>query len=180
MKFHTKPFEIIITNKENSLLWGQKMWFILTDIYQNRLLDKLKTHELWIENITLALIYKEFTIVAFENKEPINWGNYLDNLQYNWDDFILAYMAGRNHFRFSDIENFNKTKRYNLIIKLIYKNKEDVFYTLVKHFGTSNAMFEEIKKSAINQEGKLPDNHDDMWAWEWAREMFQLPEIEIN
>ena len=140
------------------------MWFLITNVYQNKSLSKLKIHELWIENITLAVIYKEFTVAAFDEKNQIDWKKYLDNLNYEWNKLTLAYLAGQNHFSYSDIDNLNETQIYNLLIKLIYKNKEDIFYTFVKHYGTSNAMYDEIEKSVINSDGKLPERYDRMYG----------------
>ncbi len=180
MNFNQKTFSIVTENKENALLWGQKIWFLLTDGYNNHSLDKRQTQELWIDNITLALIYKEFTVAALSSKMSIDWTSYLNSLSYEWDDLTLAFIAGQNHFNYSVIEDIDEAKRNALITQLVIKNKADIFYSLVKHYFSVNAMYEEFEKSVIDSTGKLPSNYDKMWGWEWAREDFTLMDFDAE
>ena len=180
MKFNEQTFEIVKVNKKNALLWGQKMWFILTNVYKNSQLDKYQTHNLWIENIALALIYKEFTIASTIDNSEIDWVKYLKNLDYQWSDQVLIYYAGRNNFHYSKVDEFDETKRFNLIIELIYLSKKDIFYSLVKHYFSTNSMYEELENSIKDENYKLPQNFDNIRSWEWAREEFSLMKFENN
>ncbi|MBN2893836.1 MAG: hypothetical protein JXL97_18350 [Bacteroidales bacterium] len=178
MKFNEKPFDLIKVTKENAIIWGQKMWFILTDVYTNSKISKFREHNLWITNITLAVIYKEFTYVAELDKTGIDYTNLIKNLVYKWDDVVLIYLAGSNHFPFIDIENLDDSKRINVIQKLINLEKKNIFYSLVKHYTTVNAMYEELANSIKDENGKFSVDFDNFEAWEWAREEFFIFEID--
>lgn len=172
MKFDDKTFNFIKSNHKNALLWGQKMWFILTDVYKNNI-DKARKHQLWLENITLALIYHEFLkaggLIPFD--EEINWHKYITDLEYDWDSEYLIFLAGDKKIPFSEIENFDETKKIRFLVKLIYDNKKEIFYQLVKHYFSVNDMYEELVNS-LDKETKA--KFDINWAWEWAREEFSL------
>lgn len=178
MQFNKKLFDIINVNKENAIIWGQKMWFILTDVYTKSKISKYRQHDLWLTNIALAVIYKEFTYVSGLNKTGLNFFDLLDNLEYEWSDHILIYLAGSNHFPYTDIEEFDNVKRLNVIFKLINIEKKNIFYQLIKHYTTTNEMYDELLNSIKDENGKLPTNFDNLEAWEWAREEFTVFETE--
>ncbi len=174
MEFNTKAFNIITINKENSILWGQKMWFILTDFYSYKQINKLQEHKLWLQNITLAIIYHEFTVSGLEDiEQKVNLEELFDLPEFAWDDTTLAYIAGNEHLGYQYFEDFNKDNRNILLAKLVLKMKNYIFFSFVKHYGgTSSGIFEELIKSISSNE--LLSKFDEYSANEFVREEFTL------
>ena len=174
MNFNTKTFDIITINKENAILWGQQMWFILTNVYNKNNIDKLRTHKMWLQNITLAVIYQEFLVSGFEDvNSKIDIDQYFDLPEFEWEEVTLAYLASSEHLSYKYFEDFDKNSRNALLSDLVVKMKNFIFYSLVKHFGsTSNGVFDEMMKSINDKELLLKfDKHN---AWDFVREEFTL------
>jgi len=177
MNFNKKTFDIITTNKENALLWGQKMWFILTDVYSKSNINKLRAHKLWLQNITLAVIYHEFLVSGLEDVNPkINLAQLFELPEFKWDKVTLAYLASEENLGYKYFEDFNKNKQNALLSDLGIKTKNYIFYSLVNHFdSTSNAVFDEMMKTISDDDLKL--KFDDLLAWEYVREEFTLSDL---
>lgn len=176
MNLNTKPFNNITTNKENAILWGQKMWFILTDVYSKSNIDKLRAHQMWLKNITLAVIYQEFLTSGLEGvNSKIDLDQYLDLPEFEWEEVTLAYLAGSEHLSFKYFEDFDNNSRNALLSELVIKMKNYIFYSLVKHFGsTSSGVFDELMKSINDKELLL--KFDEYSAMEYVSEEFTLLE----
>ena len=169
-----KTFDIITTNKDNALLWGQQMWFLLTNVHNNHNINKRQKHELWIENITLAVIYQEFLSAGLEDtNSKIDLIKLFNLPEFEWDEVTLAYLASSEHLSYKYFEDFDKNSRNALLSDLVVKMKNFIFYSLVKHFGsTSNGVFDEMMKSINDKELLLKfDKHN---AWDFVREEFTL------
>ena len=177
MNFNKKTFGIITTNKDNALLWGQQMWFILTDVYSKSNINKLQEHKLWLQNITLAIIYHEFLVSGLEDVNPkINLTQFFELPEFKWDKVTLAYLASEEHLGYKYFEDFNKNKQNALLFDLVIKTKSYIFYSLVNHFdSTSNAVFDEMMKTISDDDLKL--KFDDLLAWEFVREEFTLLDL---
>ena len=174
MNFNKKTFDIITTNKDNALLWGEQMWFILTNVYNNHKIDKLQSHKLWIENITLAVIYQEFMSSGLEEKETkVDLVKIFNLPEFEWDEVTLAFLASSEHLSFKYFENYAINSRNLLLSDLVLKNKNFIFYSLVKHFGsTSNGVYDDMMKSIADKD--LLRKFDKYSAWDFVREEFTL------
>jgi len=174
MNFNNKTLNIITTNKDNALLWGQQMWFLLTNVYNNHNINKRQKHELWIENITLAVIYQEFLASGLENTDSTIDLIKLFNLpEFEWDEVTLAYLASSEHLTYKYFENYDTNSRNMLLSDLVLKKKKYIFYSLVKHFGsTSNGVYDEMMKSVTDKDLLL--KFDKFNAWDFVREEFTL------
>jgi len=176
MNINKKTFDIITTNRDNALLWGQQMWFILTNVYNNHKLDKLQSHKLWIENISLAVIYQEFLASGLEDIEPkVDLIKSFNLPDFEWDEVTLAFLASSERLSYKYFENYDINSRNELLSDLVLKSKNFIFYSLVKYFGsTSNGVFDEMMKSITDKDLLL--EFDDSKAMEFVSEEFTLLE----
>jgi len=176
MNLNKKTFDIITVNKDNALLWGQQMWFALTNVYSKHKINKLQEHKLWLQNITLAVIYHEFLVSGLEDvNSKINLTQLFEIPEFKWDKVTLAYLASEEHLGYKYFEDFDKNKQNALLSDLLIKTKNFIFYSLVKHFdSTSNAVFDELMKTISDENLKL--KFDKLLAWEFVREEFTLLE----
>jgi len=174
MNLNNKTFDIITTNKDNALLWGQQMWFLLTNVYNNHNINKLQKHELWIENITLAVIYQEFLVSGLEDGgSQIDLVKLFSLPEFEWDEVTLAFLASSEHLSYKYFENYDTNSRNMLLSDLVLKKKKYIFYSLVKHFGsTSNGVYDEMMKSIADKDLLL--KFDKFNAWDFVREEFTL------
>ena len=174
MNFNKKTFDIITINKENALLWGEQMWFILTNVFNNHKINKLQSHKLWIENITLAVIYQEFLASGLEAVNPkIDLIKLFDLPEFDWDEVALSFLASSEHLSYKYFEGYDINSRNTLLSDLVLKNKNFIFYSLVKHFGsTSNGVYDEMMKSVTGKDLLL--KFDKYNAWDFVREEFTL------
>lgn len=174
MKFNPQPFDIVKFNKENALIWGSKMWFILTDVYKSDI-DKLRKHKLWLEGIALAVIYQEFIVSLNEEVERVEYKSIFSLTDYQWDETTLAYLASEKHLGYKFFEPYSIESRDQLLQKLVEKSKEYIFYSLVKHYSSVNAVFEELLSSINTENNKL--SFDNYLAFEYVREGFILSDL---
>jgi len=175
MNFNKKTFDIITTNKDNAILWGQKMWFILTDVYSKSNIDKLRAHKLWLQNISLAVIYHGFTVSGSMDIEPkIDLEALFELPEFKWDKTTMAYLAAKENLRYDYFEDYTISNRNALLTKLIDKTKKFIFYSLINHYNTSNAVFDELIKTISDTD--ISKHFDQNYAWEYVREEFTLLE----
>lgn len=55
---------------------------------------------------------------------------------------------------------------------------KNIFYQVVEHYFSTNAMYDELLNSIKYENGNLPVEFDNLDAWEWAREEFTVFEME--
>ena len=175
MNLNTKTFDIVTVNKENAILWGQKMWFILTNVYRKNNIDKLQEHQMWLQNITLAIIYHEFTVSGLMDIDAkIDLDELFELPEFKWDKTTMAYLSAKENLGYAYFENYTISSRNALLIELIDKTKEFIFYSLINHYNTSNAVFDELIKSISDTDINKQFAQD--FAWEYVRETFTLLE----
>ena len=175
MNFNKKTFDIVTVNKENAILWGQKMWFILTDVYSKNNIDKLQAHKMWLQNITLAVIYHEFTVSGLMGIDAkLDLDELFELPEFKWDKVTLAYLSAKENLGYDYFENYTINSRNALLTELINKTKEFIFYSLINHYNTSNAVFDELIKSIRDTD--INKHFDQDFAWEYVRETFTLSE----
>ena len=153
------------------------MWFALTNVYCKHKINKLQEHKLWLQNITLAVIYHEFLVSGLEDvNSKINLTQLFEIPEFKWDKVTLAYLASEEHLGYKYFEDFDKNKQSALLSDLVIKTKNFIFYSLVKHFdSTSNAVFDELMKTISDEDLKL--KFDKLLAWEFVREEFTLSDL---